>query len=119
MWDFLAMTPFPRDKRIFQMNQREKISNKFSDAYLLALLEERNVQDIIAQFSKEFPELAQEFETNARSLDLMYGGLGSQEKPSEKENKAAYKKESEKLHTKNPISGHDTAPVSGGFFSTL
>jgi hypothetical protein len=101
------------------MNQREKISNNFSDAYLLALLEERNGQDVLAKFSKEFPELAQEFEANARSLWLMYGGIGSVEKPSENEISTAYKKVSEKLDSKIPHSAHSVAPVSGGFFATL
>src|SRR5437763_884901 len=78
------------------MTQREKIANNFSDAYLLAMLEESDGQAILSKFSKDFPELTPEFEANARSLDLMYAGLGI-DQPSEKEISAAYKNVSSRL----------------------
>jgi len=99
------------------MNQREKISNKFSDAYLLALVEGNSVQDILAQFSKEFPELVPEFEANARSLDLMYSGLGLQSAPNENEIRAAYNKVSERVDSRIPA--HTVPPVRAGFFGGL
>jgi hypothetical protein len=99
------------------MNQREKISNTFSDAYLLALLEGKNAQDILTQFSKEFSELAPEFEANAHSLDLLYGGFGSDGKPNENEIRTAYKKVSERLDSRIPA--HIVPPVRAGFFSGL
>lgn len=74
------------------MNQREKISNNFSDAYLLAMLEGRDAQHVVTQYSKEFPELASQFEANVASLNLMYGNIRTEAKPSEYEIAAAYKK---------------------------
>ncbi|MFI5264974.1 MAG: fibronectin type III domain-containing protein [Candidatus Kapaibacterium sp.] len=81
------------------MNQRDKISNSFSDAYLAAMLEGVDTAEVIRQFSKDFPELTLAFETNAKSLDLLYGDLRSAEMPSENEISAAYKKVSERFAT--------------------
>lgn len=79
------------------MNQREKISHSFSDAYLAALLEGVDTSEVFRQFSKDFPELASAFEANAKSLDLLYGDIRSAEMPSENEIAAAYKKVSERF----------------------
>jgi hypothetical protein len=93
------------------MNQREKISNNFSDAYLLAMLEGRDVQDVITRFSKEFPELASQFEANVDSLNLMYGNIRTEAKPSEKEIANAYAKLSEQFLPAKPVAGLITKPA--------
>ena len=98
------------------MNQKEKISNNFSDAYLLAMLEGSDPQSVVAAFWKEFPELTSQFESNAHSLDLMYENLRSEAKPSEQEIATAYKKISERFA---PAIAHAKPSVEGGFFSQL
>lgn len=81
------------------MNQREKIANNFSDAYLLAMLEGIDTSEVTRQFSRDFPEMASQFEESANSLNMLYGDLKSSEKPSENEIAGAYKKVSERLGT--------------------
>src|SRR5690242_6949791 len=98
------------------MNQKEKISNNFSDAYLLASLEGKPPEEILQHFSKEFPELAQEFIANAHSLDLMYGDIGA-ERYSENEIGAAYKKVSEKLDSATTRHSIVSPIRQGGFAS--
>ncbi len=79
------------------MNQKEKISNSFSDSYLAALLEGMDNSEVIRKFSKDFPELASAFAANAKSLDLLYGDIRTVEKPSTDEIATAYKKVSERF----------------------
>jgi hypothetical protein len=98
------------------MNQREKISNNFSDTFLLAMLEGRDTQDVLAGFSKEFPELVSQFEANADSLNLMYGNIRSEAKPSDEEIAAAYKKVSERFAPTMAPAKISTEP---GFFSRM
>lgn len=79
------------------MKQAEKISNNFSDAYLLALLEGNDAEEVLRRYAKEFPELVSQINANADSLNLMYGNLLSEVRPSDNEIASAYKKVSEKL----------------------
>jgi hypothetical protein len=79
------------------MNQREKISNSFSDAYLSAMIEGVDTTEVIREFSKDFPELASAFKANAESLDLLYGDMRSMQMPPESEIASAYKKVSERF----------------------
>jgi hypothetical protein len=99
------------------MDQREKISNKFSDAYLLAMLEGKDGQEVISQFSKEFPELASRFESNVLSLNLLYKDIFPQPKPSDAEIAAAYRRVSERIE---PQSVKASIPIAQpGFFEKL
>lgn len=99
------------------MKQREKISNAFSDAYLLAIIEGNERHEVLTSFLKEFPELAQEFETNARSLDLMYAGLEMEEPPSEIEIRNAYQNVTERLESGSPV--RVAVTESRGFFAAI
>jgi hypothetical protein len=98
------------------MNQREIISNKFSDAYLLALIEGGYAKDVLAEFSKEYPELATQFEANAQSLDMMYGYIPSDKKATDAEIATAYKKVSQKLP---PIVTTKNVAVQPGLISKI
>ncbi len=99
------------------MNQIEKISNRFCDAYLLAMLEGSDTASVIGKFSKDFPELASQFEVNAHSLNILYGDIHSSPKPSDDEIAAAYKKVSERFAT-SPSRNIAAAPKLG-FFAQL
>lgn len=79
------------------MKQAEKISNNFSDAYLLALLEGNDTEEVIRRYAKEFPELLSQINANADSLNLMYGNIRTEVWPSDNEIAKAYQKVSEKL----------------------
>lgn len=99
------------------MNQRDKIANSFSDAYVTALLEGVNTSEVVLQFSKDYPEMTSEFEANANSLNLLYGDLAASTKPSANEISAAYKKVSERLGV-IPVRSVATQ-VKTGFLSEL
>jgi hypothetical protein len=98
------------------MNQKDKISYKFSDAYVLAMVEGRDTQDVITEFSKDFPEMTSEFIASAGSLDLLYGSIRNEEKPSEKEIAEAYKR-----FTVNtaPVKLVSETPAEQGLFAKL
>jgi hypothetical protein len=98
------------------MNQRDKISNNFSDAYLLAMLEGSDTSEVVRQFSKDFPEMASQFAENAASLNLLYGDLSSSATPSENEIAAAYKKVSERFAPAKTIVRASAQP---GFFAQI
>ncbi len=99
------------------MNQREKIASSFSDAYLMALLEGVKTSEVVQQFSKDYPEMASEFERNAHSLNLLYGDIPSSAKPENAEITIAYKKVSERLGV--IPSRSVTREVKPGFFAEL
>src|SRR3954462_11230913 len=104
------------------MKQAEKISNTFSDAYLLAMLEGNDTGKVLEQFSKDFPELTSQFEENAASLGVMYADIRTSAMPSENEISAAYKKVSERLSPSEPARNFVTSKPGlfariSGFFS--
>ncbi len=99
------------------MNQREKIANSFSDAYLMALLEGVKTSEIVRQFSKDYPEMASEFEINANSLNLLYGDIATAAKPGDAEIAIAYKNISQRLGV--IPSRSVTREVKAGFFQEI
>jgi hypothetical protein len=99
------------------MNQRDKIVNNFSDAYLVALLEGVNRSEVVIQFSKDFPEMSSEFEANAISLNLLYGDLATAPKPLDNDIAEVYKKVSERFGT-SPAHKVVTA-IRSGFYNEM
>jgi len=67
------------------------------------MLEGRDTQEVVTEYSKEFPELASQFEANVASLNLMYANIRTEAKPSEKEISAAYQRLSEKISPAKPV----------------
>lgn len=102
------------------MKQAEKISNSFSDSYLLALLEGNDVSEVLRRYAEEFPELASQFNANADSLNLMYSNINA-EQPSDKEIANAYMKVSAKLNPGVSVHAVTVAPSAPrlGFFDEV
>ena len=99
------------------MIQAEKISNDFSDAYLLALVEGTDAEKVLDRYAKEFPELALQFKANAISLDLMHGDLRSLN-TSDEEITAAYKTISERIDPA-PIVHHAASSSHRSIFAEV
>ncbi|MEI8134715.1 MAG: fibronectin type III domain-containing protein [bacterium] len=61
------------------MEQKENIVKSFSDAYLLALLEERDSEAIVANFKAAYPELADTLDETAATLLSLHRGNGTKQ----------------------------------------
>lgn len=72
------------------MKESLNISNRFSDAYIVAMLDGRNAEEVIRQFEASYPELAEVFRSNAKDLELLYGHIRKNELPSDTEIAKAY-----------------------------
>jgi hypothetical protein len=79
------------------MTQAEHISNRFSDAYLVALMASANTETILSKFNADYPELGERFAADAHDLEMMYGYMREAEKPTETEITSAYKNVSARI----------------------
>lgn len=73
------------------MKESVHIVNRFSDAYLVAMIEGGSTADIIRTQEIDFPELSVTFREEARRLELLYGYLRTSKAPLEAEIAAAYR----------------------------
>jgi hypothetical protein len=74
------------------MKESNNITNRFSDAYIVALLEGKSVEDVVFHYEQAYPELGETLRRNAKNLELLYGHIRMGELPSESEVAAAYGK---------------------------
>lgn len=74
------------------MKESHNIANRFSDAYIVAMLENSNAEDVIRRYEAMYPELGESFKRNAKDLELLYGYVRKSELPSDPEVAAAYAK---------------------------
>jgi hypothetical protein len=74
------------------MKESNNIANRFSDAYILAMLEGSDVGDVVFRYETKYPELRESFRHNAKDLELLYGHIRKSELPSEAEIARAYSK---------------------------
>jgi len=86
------------------MKESTNITNRFSDAYILAMLEGSNVEEVVVRFESKYPELRESFKHNAKDLELLYGHIRKSELPSEAEIAQVYSKLRTRmaLHTPEP-----------------
>ncbi|MEP7235803.1 MAG: hypothetical protein ABI778_10970, partial [Ignavibacteriota bacterium] len=100
------------------MNQREKISNNFSDAYLTAMLEGIDTSEVFREYSKDFPEMVSAFVADSRSLDILYGDMRTSEMPSDEVISAAYQKVSMRFAA-SPSVAPSASEVKDGLFAKI
>ena len=74
------------------MKESHNIANRFADAYIVAMLENSNAEEVIRHYEAMYPELQESFKRNAKDLELLYGYVRKSELPSEKEIASAYAK---------------------------
>src|SRR5690242_15148419 len=72
------------------MKESTHIANRFSDAYIIAMLEGSSGDDVIARYESSYPELEDTFRRNAKDLELLYGHLRKSQMPSDSEIARAY-----------------------------
>ena len=91
------------------MKESHNIANRFSDAYIVAMLENSNAEDVIRHYEAMYPELGESFKRNAKDLELLYGYVRKSELPSDPEVAAAYAKLRLRMAPLTPASA---APVA-------
>lgn len=74
------------------MKESTNIANRFSDAYIVAMIEGNNAAEVLGRYETAYPELTEVFRTNAKDLELLYGHIRKSELPSEEAIAKAYAK---------------------------
>jgi hypothetical protein len=97
------------------MNERENILARFSDAYLLSMIEGRDGAVVANGYRREYPELESNFRESVSNLEMLYGYLRSADMPSQEEISGAYERLSAKLPERSPA----LSPVEKKSFPTL
>jgi hypothetical protein len=66
------------------MKESTNIANRFSDAYIVAMLDggDTSGDDVIRRYESSYPELGDIFRHNAKDLELLYGHIRRGEMPS-------------------------------------
>jgi hypothetical protein len=73
------------------MTQAHHILNRFSDAYVAAMLDGSSRESVLATYQLTYPELKNELHTEAERLQVLYGYLSTTEHPADAEIASAYK----------------------------
>jgi hypothetical protein len=97
------------------MSERENILSRFSDDYLLSVIENRGAENVTNRYEHEYPELRANFRESAASLEILYSYLRTTELPSETEISGAY----ERIRTKLPETAVASSPLKKKSFPTL
>lgn len=92
------------------MKESHNIANRFSDAYIVAMLENSNAEDVVRRYEARYPELGESFKRNAKDLELLYGYVRKSELPSDPEVAAAYAKLRERIAPIAPAATPAPAP---------
>ena len=72
------------------MTQAQHIINRFSDAYLAAMLESTNPSEVLSAYQQMHTDLANELSQEAASLNVLYGSMANEPQPSPAEINKAY-----------------------------
>ncbi len=74
------------------MSQVKHILDRFSDAYIAAILQDKDTEEVRRSYEKVHPELLGDLKAQAESLEVLYGYMRSEIAPSDAEIAEAYKR---------------------------